>query len=135
MAESKTSESRLFERIRSTAASIAGDNEKLNGLVSSSKDKLHNINFDNSKITKLGNNLRIIIRMIQAYVNGSYRELPWKSLLALTGGLVYFMMPLDLMPDFIPFTGLLDDFTVIMLLSSVFQQDIQDFILWEETKK
>ena len=135
MAESKTTESRLFERIRDKAASIAGDNDRMSNLVSASKEKLQGINFDNTKITKLGNNLRIIIRMIQAYANGSYRELPWKSLLALIGGVVYFMMPLDLMPDFIPFTGLLDDFTVIMLLTSAFQQDIKEFLLWEETKK
>ena len=135
MAESKASESRLFERIRSKAASIAGDTDKMNNLVSSSKEKLHSINFDNTKVSKLGANLRIIIRMIQAFANGSYRELPWKSLLALTGGVVYFLMPLDLMPDFIPFTGLLDDFTVIMLLTSAFQQDIEDFLFWEEAKK
>jgi uncharacterized membrane protein YkvA (DUF1232 family) len=61
--------------------------------------------------------------------------MPWKSLLALVGGVVYFLMPVDLLPNFIPFTGFLDDFTVIMLLSGAFQQDIEDFLLWEENKK
>ena len=76
-----------------------------------------------------------MLRMVQAYANGSYRELPWKSLLAILGGITYFMMPFDLVPDFIPFTGLLDDFTVIMFITGAFQQDIEEFLEWEVSKK
>ena len=134
MAETKEPGSKFFEKAKARASSIAGDKEKIDELISASKEKLHQINFENSKISKLGNTLRTMIRMVQAYANGSYREMPWKSLLALLGGLIYFMMPVDLIPDFIPFTGLLDDFTVVMFISGAIQQDIRDFLEWEEMK-
>ncbi len=134
MAESRLPENKFFRKAKERAIEIVGDNEKVKDLLSSSKEKLHGINFEDSKISRLGINLRIIIRVIKAYANGSYRGMPWKSVMALVAGLVYFLMPLDLMPDFIPFTGYLDDFTVIMLLSSAFQQDIEDFLLWEDSK-
>lgn len=132
MAESIEKENRFFKKAKERARSIAGDGEQLNELVSASKEKLHSLNFENSRISKLGNHLRVMLRMIQAYVNGSYRDVPWKSILAFVAGVVYFMMPIDLMPDFIPLTGLLDDFTVIMLITGAFQQDIEEFLLWEE---
>lgn len=135
MAESKTTGNKFFERAKEKATSIAGDKEKVEELLSASKEKLNQINFENSKISRLGSNLRTMIRMIQAYGNGTYRELPWKSLLAFVAGLVYFMMPVDLIPDFIPFTGFLDDFTIIMFISGAFQQDIEAFIDWEEANK
>lgn len=135
MAKSKLSGNTFYQKAKQKASSIVGDKERMNELVASSREKLHNINFEDSKISRLAVNLRIIIRIIKAYANGTYRELPWKSLLALVAGVVYFLMPVDLLPDFIPFTGFLDDFTVIMLLSGAFQQDIENFLLWEENKK
>ena len=135
MAESKLPGNKFFSRAREKATEVVEDHDKIDELLAASKDKLHHINFENSKISRMGNHLRTMIRMVQAYFNGSYKETPWKSILAIVGGLIYFMMPIDLIPDFIPFTGLLDDFTVIMFISGAFQQDIQEFAEWEESQK
>ena len=135
MAETKAPGNKFFKKAREKAVEVVDDQDKIDDLLTASKEKLSNINFENSKISRMGNNLRTMIRMVQAYFNGSYRELPWKSILGIVGGLVYFMMPVDLIPDFIPFTGLLDDFTVIMFISGAFQQDIQAFAEWEENQE
>jgi len=135
MANSRISENKFFQRAKEKAADIIGDRDKMNDLVSSSKEKLHNINFEDSKISRMAVSLRVMARMVKAFANGQYSELPWKSLLSIVGGLVYFLMPIDLIPDFIPLTGFLDDFTVIMLISGAFKQDIEEFLLWEEGKK
>ena len=135
MAGSKLSENKFYRKAKEKANEVVGDREKVDELLAASKEKLNSLHFENSKFSRLGNNLRIMIRMIQAYFNGTYRELPWKSILAIVGGLVYFMMPFDLIPDFIPITGLLDDFTVIMFISGAFQQDIEAFAEWEEIEE
>jgi uncharacterized membrane protein YkvA (DUF1232 family) len=135
MAQSKISENKFYQRAKEKASRIVGDKDKMNDLVNASKDKLGNINFEDSKVSRMAINLRIMSRMVKAYAKGSYRELPWKSLTAIVAGLVYFLMPIDLLPDFIPFTGLLDDFTVIMLLSGAFRQDIEEFLIWEGDSK
>ncbi len=135
MAGSRLSGNKFFQRAKEKAADIIGDRDSMNDLVSSSREKLQNINFEDSKITRMAVSLRVMARMIKAFANGKYRDLPLKSLLSLVGGLVYFLMPIDLIPDFIPFTGFLDDFTVIMLISGAFKQDIEEFLLWEEGSK
>lgn len=135
MAQSKLTENKFYQRAKEKATQIVGDKDRMNDLVSASKDKLGNINFEDSKVSRMAINLRVMSRMIKEYAKGSYRELPWKSLTAIVAGLAYFLMPIDLIPDFIPFTGLLDDFTVIMLISGAFRQDIEEFLDWEVTSK
>lgn len=135
MAQSKITENKFYQRAKEKATRIVGDKDKMNELVNASKDKLGNINFEDSKVSRMAINLRVMSRMIKEYTKGSYRELPWRSLTAIVAGMVYFLMPIDLIPDFIPFTGLLDDFTVIMLISGAFRQDIEEFIAWEIDNK
>ena len=111
------------------------DKSKLNQVLSTTKVKLEEIHLEDTKVYKLGERIKVIVRMLRAYVTGQYQELPWKTIVMLVAGIIYFLMPLDLIPDFIPVTGFIDDFTIIMLISGAFQQDIQDYLEWEETVK
>ncbi len=43
------------------------------------------------------------------------------------GGLLYFIMPLDLIPDYIPVIGLLDDFAVLSAIINSLQDELADY--------
>ncbi len=135
MAQLRIQENKFFERAKTRASNILGDKQKLNEVLNASKARLSEVNLENTKLSKLGHNLRIFLRMIQAFAKGEYTEAPWKSKVAIVAGIIYFLMPIDLIPDFIPFTGFIDDFTVIMLISNAFQQDIEQFEIWDSSKK
>ena len=47
-------------------------------------------------------------------------RVPFSSKLILPGGLLYTIFPLDLVPDFIPGLGQLDDITVILVALTMF---------------
>lgn len=49
-------------------------------------------------------------------VRGDYREIPWATVGALTVALGYFLAPIDVLPDFIPFLGFVDDAAVFGLV-------------------
>jgi uncharacterized membrane protein YkvA (DUF1232 family) len=49
------------------------------------------------------------------------------------GALLYFMMPIDLIPDFIPVTGLADDISIILLVFSSINSDIEAFLEYERS--
>ncbi len=134
MAELKLSENKFFQKAKKRATSVVKDNQKLNQVIDSTKEKLDEVHLEDTKVYKLGERLRVITRMIGAFAKGQYKEVPWKTIMMLVAGLIYFLMPLDLLPDFIPVTGFIDDFTVIMLISGAFKQDIDDFLLWEQTE-
>ena len=43
------------------------------------------------------------------------------------GGLLYFIIPLDLIPDYIPVIGLLDDFAVLSAIINSLQDELADY--------
>lgn len=135
MSDFKLSENKYFRKAKERASAVVKDKGKLNQVLSTTKDKLDEIHLEDTKVYKLGERIKVIVRMLRAYATGQYQELPWKTMVMLVAGVIYFLMPLDLLPDFIPVTGFIDDFTVIMLISGAFQQDIQDYLEWEETVK
>lgn len=69
--------------------------------------------------------------LVRDYWNGSYREVPWKTIAAVVGALLYVLMPLDLIPDFIPVAGFLDDAGVIAACLALVSDDLVDYEKWK----
>lgn len=125
---------KYFQQAKEKAYSIIRDREKLQALLANSAEKLRKLGFDKVRFEKLSERISIIIRMIKAYISGKYRMIPWRSIIVLTAALIYFVAPLDLIPDIIPVTGYLDDFTVILWVFKSLQKEIEDFLAWEQNK-
>ncbi|MDH5598879.1 MAG: YkvA family protein, partial [Cyclobacteriaceae bacterium] len=111
------------------------NNKRLSELVIRSGQKIKGIRSDKFNVSQFKEKVKIIIRLVKAYASGKYRVIPWKKLVLLTGALVYFIMPLDFIPDFIPVTGFVDDFTVIIWVFNTLKTEIDEFVLWENTEK
>ena len=50
------------------------------------------------------------------------------------GTLLYFVAPLDLLPDFLPAVGYIDDFAVIAFAVNAVREEIERFRLWRGSK-
>ena len=73
-----------------------------------------------------------LTRLVRAWATGRYRAVPTSTLLAALGALVYFLMPLDALPDFIFAIGLLDDIALIGKVVQMCRRDLQSFRAWEQ---
>lgn len=71
-------------------------------------------------------------RMMQAYIRQEYTRVPWKSMLMVTAAMLYFVNPFDVVPDFIPASGLVDDVTVMLFVYRYIKDDILAFREWEQ---
>lgn len=87
------------------------------------------------RIKKFGENLFTLIRLLKAWASGHYRKAPWKSLIYVLGAVIYFLNPLDLIPDPIYMLGFVDDAAVVGLVFSVIKSDISKFSEWELANK
>ncbi|MDF1637872.1 YkvA family protein [Alcanivorax jadensis] len=74
--------------------------------------------------------LKLLARMLLDWATGRYRQVPWATLLTITGALVYFLMPLDAIPDPIIGLGLLDDVGVLAKAWQFARQDIERYQQW-----
>jgi uncharacterized membrane protein YkvA (DUF1232 family) len=125
--------SKSFQRALKNAAKSAKNPQKMSNLIESVNDKLSDMDKNKKNVSGFFEKLKTMLRMLRAYISGEYREIPWRSLLLIIGSLVYFLMPLDLIPDFIPMTGLADDISLIFLVFGSIGDDIDAFIEYEQT--
>ena len=127
-------ESSIKEYI-SKAKTIINDDEKLKKLIEDVLKKLKEISSDKKTSAKLNDSLRLFIRIINAYTSKEYTYVPWKTICLIVAGLIYFIYPVDLIPDFIPVSGLIDDVALIAWIYESIQDDIEKFLEWEKSLK
>jgi uncharacterized membrane protein YkvA (DUF1232 family) len=72
-----------------------------------------------------------MLRLIRAYSQGSYRDVPESTLVVIIAAIIYVVNPLDVIPDALPALGFLDDATVLALAVRRSRQTLDDFMAWE----
>ncbi|MFZ6009018.1 MAG: YkvA family protein [Bacteroidota bacterium] len=127
-------DNKFFSMALRRAAMIAGKRTRLLLLISQLVAKLRAVNWKNVKASNVKEKFFILGRLVKAYANGQYRGIPWKSLLVITAAIIYFISPLDLLPDFIPVTGLTDDFGVLLWVYNSLNTEIDKFLTWEKSQ-
>jgi len=83
-------------------------------------------------LSKIWNDIKLMICLITDYAKGNYKEVPWKIIAALTAAIIYFISPIDVIPDFIPVVGYLDDALVIKLALDFSGDDLAAYERWKE---
>ncbi|AWW00685.1 YkvA family protein [Arcticibacterium luteifluviistationis] len=72
--------------------------------------------------------------LVKAYASGEYRDIELKSLIIMIASLVYFISPIDLLPDFLPFLGYADDIALLTFVLQNMREEVEKFELWEMNK-
>ena len=86
-------------------------------------------------LAKYFNDLCEIFELLRDRITGAYTETPWTTIAALTGALIYVVSPIDLILDFIPGIGFLDDAIVIGLAIKLAQPDLAKYRAWKASRK
>ncbi len=87
-------------------------NEKPEDVAQKKDDTLRKIE-SVSALAGLLENIRTAYDMISDSVTGKYKGVSRGTLMLLAGGLAYLALPIDLVPDFIPVAGWMDDAAVL----------------------
>ncbi|MBT3191928.1 MAG: DUF1232 domain-containing protein [Verrucomicrobia bacterium] len=78
--------------------------------------------------------LTLMFGVVRDWVSGKYKEVPIGSIIAIVAGLLYFLLPLDVIPDFLPVVGYLDDVFVIGLVFAQVYADLDKYKEWRAAK-
>lgn len=84
-----------------------------------------------SVLMKVWNDLKLMINLIIDYVKGDYKNVPWDTIAAITGAIIYFVSPIDVIPDFIPVAGYVDDLAVIKFALDFAGDDLKKYEQWK----
>ncbi|MFI8481351.1 YkvA family protein [Pseudomonas sp. NPDC078700] len=90
------------------------------------------------KITKksaalsgLKDDLVLLQSLCMAWWRGEYRAVSNEALLAFVGALLYFVTPIDAIPDWILGVGFVDDLTVLAWVLRKWSDELRMFRLWQ----
>lgn len=122
-----------FRKYKKKAAEVLKDNERVKDLLASTGKKLTDVLESNDRLKEFSEKVYVMIRMVKAQISGEYREFPWRTLAMMVGALIYFVTPMDLIPDIIPILGLTDDISIVYWIYKSVQEDIEKFENWERT--
>lgn len=87
------------------------------------------------KLNRFSADIKLMFSMIRDYWKGNYRNVPWKSIAAIVGALLYVMNPLDFIPDLILGIGFVDDVGVVALCLKLVESDLHQYAAWKEHKE
>ena len=77
----------------------------------------------------------VLISLVKAYIEKKYTAIPIGSIIAIVSALIYFLSPIDLIPDIIPGLGLIDDAAVIAFAYKFVHDDVAEYKTWRIANK
>lgn len=116
-------------RVTSRAGTFVRDPQRLARLVEDATRKSRE-----PQAGRLGESLeelKALLRMALAYARGDYREVPRDKLLLTVGAILYFLSPLDLLPDVLGVLGITDDALVLAFVLRQVHEEVEHFLAWE----
>tara|TARA_R100000935_G_C2812616_1_gene155725 strand:+ start:555 stop:962 length:408 start_codon:yes stop_codon:yes gene_type:complete len=80
------------------------------------------------KYTELG---KVMFGMLKDYRKGIYTNVPWFTIASIAFGFLYVLNPLDIIPDFIPGLGYIDDLAVLSFGLRFIETDLHNYLDWK----
>ncbi|MBI4165900.1 MAG: DUF1232 domain-containing protein [Acidobacteria bacterium] len=118
----------LFESARKQAEEYASSPTNVSDLLEEAQRKAER---HRDRMAEAMEGLQSLSRLINAWVRGRYTIVPWRTIVLSIAALIYFVNPFDLIPDFLPVMGFLDDAGVLAFVIQSIRRDIDRFLDWE----
>ncbi len=118
----------LFEQFKKKSTKLLNDSGKIQDTLKRAFDKA----IDNEGlIAEVFNDLKLLLSLVKDYISGAYRDIPYGSIIAAVAGILYFLSPIDFIPDFIPGIGMIDDVFVIGMVLKQIHSDLVKYEAWK----
>lgn len=123
----------FFNIALAKAARLAGKPGRIALLLTKLGERLTKVDWKSVSVSTAKEKLSVFSRIASAYASGKYRDISWKSILIVLAAIIYFLNPIDLIPDLIPVLGLTDDFSVLLWVYSTIGSEVDKFLTWERS--
>lgn len=121
-----------YRKAKSLVQTTINSPKQLLSLVNSAQSKVNGR--IKSSIRPLIEPIQDSFRLVRAYANGSYRQISLESFGLIVAAIIYFVMPLDALPDFIAVFGLADDAAILAWTFNKVKEELSRFLQWEAAK-
>ena len=117
-----------YKKYLDIAKTYLNNTKKSNDLLDEATAKS---NTNKNALEEVWDNLQLLLAMFRSWVKGEYREIPTKTILSIIAAIVYFVSPVDFIPDFIAGLGFADDAAIIGFTIKQIAEELEKFKLWK----
>ena len=79
------------------------------------------------RMRKVVNQTELVLELIDDFRDGSYREVPWHSVAIAAAGVLYSVSPADVIPEFVPLLGSLDDLALMAVATRAIEKELRAY--------
>ena len=90
-------------------------------------DKINN----SGLLQKYSELAKVMYGMLKDYRKGVYSKVPWFTIATIAFSFLYILNPLDIIPDFIPGLGYIDDLAVLTFGLRFIESDLHNYLDWK----
>jgi uncharacterized membrane protein YkvA (DUF1232 family) len=125
--------SSVFKRLKNRALYYLRNPDKLTELLRNAQRKAASIGQE-GPLKERWDYLMAFFRLLSAYARREYQDIPLQHLILIVAAVLYFLLPTDLIPDFIFPLGLVDDAAIIAWVVNIVKADLDNFLKWESSR-
>lgn len=86
-----------------------------------------------SPLSRFAEDARLLLAFVKDYWAGNYRKAPYGIIAAVVFVLLYVFNPLDVMPDFLPLIGVVDDAAIMGASLMALERDLHKYRTWKQS--
>ncbi|SDS07349.1 YkvA family protein [Christiangramia echinicola] len=90
-------------------------------------DKINN----SGLLQKYSELAKVMYGMLKDYRKGIYTKVPWFTIATIAFSFLYILNPLDIIPDFIPGLGYIDDLAILTFGLRFIESDLHNYLDWK----
>lgn len=72
--------------------------------------------------------------MLDDFYHKRYRAVPWFIISSVGATLLYIITPVDMIPDFIPFMGFIDDVAIFSICLNLVRKELVKYESWKQSE-
>lgn len=88
----------------------------------------------NSFLHQYWQDIKTSFALLKDWYMGNYTRIPFRMVASIAGAMLYLVSPLDVVPDWVPFGGLLDDALVLAAIFALSRSDLDEYLAWTSRK-
>jgi uncharacterized membrane protein YkvA (DUF1232 family) len=86
-------------------------------------------------LSQYWDDIKTSFALIRDWFKGSYDKVPARMIVSLAGALIYLVSPLDLIPDWVPMAGLVDDAAMLAFVFQLSKVDLNAYRKWKRSQQ
>ncbi len=114
---------KAFQQYYEKAKAFVADKVKLETLLRQVEDTAHNIPGFGEVLA----DLIAMISLVRAYLTNQYTQAPTRTIISIVAALLYIVAPVDVIPDFVPFFGYMDDAAMVAFVYKNVHDDVEAY--------